>query len=223
MSSAKLLPWPLQTCGKRPANVKKVYVQIIGHGHSVQQLSPFSGKRLAKVGTAWYVHGTQASSLLTGWIRTLSVMRCCSTLDCCFIFCACSVLLETSPYFPLGAQDQRLGAEQAQLHCGSRGTTSGNCMSPVMTAFLKPFFRTLWSVGNTMDGRETAGRTRSKNGYPRPGQTNSQWAPTGKTRRGSLLNHPSHPSDDPVSQGDWTELLELQLSLPSLHRPASFE
>ena len=34
---------------------------------------------------------------------------------------------ETSLHLLLGAQDQRLGAEQDQLHCGSTGTSSGNC------------------------------------------------------------------------------------------------
>ena len=34
---------------------------------------------------------------------------------------------ETFPCLLLGAQDQRLGAEQFQLHCGSTGTPSGNC------------------------------------------------------------------------------------------------
>ena len=33
----------------------------------------------------------------------------------------------TSPYLLLGAQDQRLGAEQDQLPSGSTGTSSGNC------------------------------------------------------------------------------------------------
>ena len=33
---------------------------------------------------------------------------------------------ETSSYFLLGAQDQRLGAEQDQLPCGSTGTSSGS-------------------------------------------------------------------------------------------------
>ena len=33
----------------------------------------------------------------------------------------------TSPQFLLGAQDQRLGAEQDQLPCGSTGTFSDNC------------------------------------------------------------------------------------------------
>ena len=35
---------------------------------------------------------------------------------------------ETSAHFLLGAQqDQRLGAEQDRLPCGSTGTSSGNC------------------------------------------------------------------------------------------------
>ena len=33
---------------------------------------------------------------------------------------------ETSPHLLFGAQDQRLGAEQDQLSCGSTGTSSGN-------------------------------------------------------------------------------------------------
>ena len=34
---------------------------------------------------------------------------------------------ETSPHLLLGAQDQRLGAEQDQRPCGSTGTSSGKC------------------------------------------------------------------------------------------------
>ena len=34
---------------------------------------------------------------------------------------------ETFPHHLLGAQDQRLGAEQDQLPCGCTGTFSGNC------------------------------------------------------------------------------------------------
>ena len=34
---------------------------------------------------------------------------------------------ETSPYLPLGAQDQQLGVKQDQFPCGSTGTSSGNC------------------------------------------------------------------------------------------------
>ena len=34
---------------------------------------------------------------------------------------------ETFPYLLLGAQDQRLGAEQDQLPCGSTGTSPCNC------------------------------------------------------------------------------------------------
>ena len=38
---------------------------------------------------------------------------------------------ETSTYLLLGAQDQRLGAEQDQLPCGSTGASSGNCQETV--------------------------------------------------------------------------------------------
>ena len=34
---------------------------------------------------------------------------------------------EASPYLVLGAQDKLLGAEQDQLPCGSKGTSSSNC------------------------------------------------------------------------------------------------
>ena len=44
----------------------------------------------------------------------------------------------------------------------------------------------------------------SKSGCPCPCQTCSEWPPTEKTGRGRLLNHPTWPSDDPLSQG--TEL-----------------
>ena len=39
-----------------------------------------------------------------------------------------------------------------------------------------------------------------KSGHPCPRQNCSQWPPTEKTGRGSLLNHPLCPPDDPLGQ-----------------------
>ena len=83
---------------------------------------------------------------------------------------------ETSPHLLLGAQDQRLGAEQDQLPCGSTGNCSGICqetetcigsgMSHAITASPKLSFRAPWKVGDAVVGRGNAGRTTSKSGRP---------------------------------------------------------
>ena len=85
---------------------------------------------------------------------------------------------ETSLHLLLRAKDQRLGAEQDQLPCGSTGTSSstdgnfhGLCMSHATTSSPKPSFRTPWRVGDTVDGRGNPGWTTSKTGHPYPCQT----------------------------------------------------
>ena len=76
---------------------------------------------------------------------------------------------ETSPYLLLGAQDQRLGAKQDQLPCGSTGTSSGNCQETetcIVRACRTPRqplqnhpsghlgrFATLWSAEEMLDGQ----------------------------------------------------------------------
>ena len=72
---------------------------------------------------------------------------------------------EISPYL-LGAQDQRLGAEQVQLVCGFTGTSSGNCQETeicmvrashtLRQPLQKPSFRwpTPWSAEEMLDGHQ---------------------------------------------------------------------
>ena len=75
---------------------------------------------------------------------------------------------ETSPHLLLGAQDQRLGAEQDQLPCGSTGTPSDNCQEtetfmvrtchtsqqPLQNHFSGHIggWATLWSAEEMLDG-----------------------------------------------------------------------
>ena len=87
---------------------------------------------------------------------------------------------ETFPNLLLGAQDQRLGAEQDQLPYGSTGTSSGNCLemearmvqvyptSWCLTVSPEPSFRASCSVDNAVVGRGNAGWTTSKSGHPYP-------------------------------------------------------
>ena len=51
------------------------------------------------------------------------------------------------------------------------------------------------------DGRGNAGRTTSKSGHSCPCQNCSEGPPVQKTARGSQLNRPSCPPDDPIGQG----------------------
>ena len=58
---------------------------------------------------------------------------------------------ETSPHLLLGTQDQRLGAEQDQLPCGSTGTSSGDCQ-------MTETCRAPWRMGDVVLGRGHASR-----------------------------------------------------------------
>ena len=63
-----------------------------------------------------------------------------------------------------------------------------------------------------------AERTTSKSGHHCPCQNCSQRPPAEKTGRGSLLNRPSFPPDDPISQGlNWTELNKMALFASLCH------
>ena len=65
-----------------------------------------------------------------------------------------------------------------------------------------------WKVGDTADGRGNHGCTTQKSGHLCPFQNCPQEPGAEKTGRGSLLNRPSCPLDDPVGQGtelNWTE------------------
>ena len=91
----------------------------------------------------------------------------------------------TPPCLLFGAQDQRLGAEQDQLLCGSTGISSGtelsrdgnlhgSGMSDATTASPKPSFRAPWKVGDGVVGRGNAGWTTSKSEHPCSHQNCSQ-------------------------------------------------
>ena len=88
---------------------------------------------------------------------------------------------ETSPHLLREAQDQRLGAEQDQLPCGSTGTSSDNCQETetcmVRACYTprqplskkkkkKTSLRAPWRMGDAVVGRINAGRITSKSGHP---------------------------------------------------------
>ena len=77
----------------------------------------------------------------------------------------------------------------------------GSGMSHTTTASQKLFFGAPWRVGDAVDGKGNAGWTTSNSGYPCPCQICSQGPRAEKTGRGSLLNRPSCPPDDPIGQG----------------------
>ena len=58
-----------------------------------------------------------------------------------------------------------------------------------------------WRVGDVVVSRGNAGWTTSKSGHPCPCQNYSQGPPAKKTARGSLLNRPSCPPNNPTGQG----------------------
>ena len=85
-----------------------------------------------------------------------------------------------------------------------------NGMSHAATASPNPPFRAPWRVGSIMVGRGNAGWMTSKSGHLHPCRNCSQGPPAEKTGRGSLLNHPPCPPDDPVNQG-------MELNIAALH------
>ena len=119
---------------------------------------------------------------------------------------------DTSPYLLLGAQDQRLGAEQDQLPCWSAGTSSGNCqetetcISHATTASPKPSAGAPRSVGDAVVGGGHAGWTTSRSGHPCPRQNSSQRPPAENTGKWSLLNRRSCPPDETNLSRDSAEL-----------------
>ena len=128
---------------------------------------------------------------------------------------------KTSLHLLLKAQDQRLGADQDRLPCGSTGTSPGNCLETETCIVLachtpqQPLQNRHWRMGDAMAGRGNAGWTTSKNRHPCPCQNCSQGPPAEKTGRGSLLNRLSCLFDDPIGLGT-----ELNISIGSLDAPS---
>ena len=81
------------------------------------------------------------------------------------------------------------------------GHFHGSGMSHATTASPEPPFKALWRVGGAMVSRENVGWTTSKSGHPCPCQKCSLGPSAEKIGRQSLLNHPSCPHRDPISQG----------------------
>ena len=80
------------------------------------------------------------------------------------------------------------------------GNLHGNGMSQATTASPKPSFGASWRVDDAIVSRGNAGWTTSKSGHPCPCQNSSRGRPAKRSGRVSLLNRPSRPPDDPVSQ-----------------------
>ena len=64
----------------------------------------------------------------------------------------------------------------------------------------KPFFKASWRVNNVVVSRGNAGWT-SRSRHPCPYPNCLQGPPAEKTGKGSLLNCPSCPPNDPIGQG----------------------
>ena len=83
----------------------------------------------------------------------------------------------------------------------------------------KPSFGAPWKVGDAVVGRENAVWKTSQSGHPCPCQNCSLRPPAERTRRGSLLNHPLCPPDDPMDEGselNWTVCM-FRCNLPPAH------
>ena len=122
---------------------------------------------------------------------------------------------ENSLHLLLGAQDQRLGAEQDQIPCGSTGTSSGTVEKRKLAWFGNVThhdslsFGASWRVVGAVVGRGSAGWTTSKSGRPCPCQNRSQGPPAEKAGREYLLNRFSCPPLLPRRHNRssaWTEL-----------------
>ena len=119
--------------------------------------------------------------------------------------------------FLLGAQDQRLGAEQDQPG-GLTGTSSGKCQETETRIFQachtprQPLqnhpSRHLERRATPWSGRGNSRWTTSINGHSCLCQKCSQWLPAEKTGRGSPLNQPSCPPRRPNRSKDWNEPTE---------------
>ena len=120
----------------------------------------------------------------------------------------------TSPRLLPGAQDQRLGAAQDQLPCGSTGTSSSNCQEtdtrtvqacqtqrqPLQNQPSRHLggWATPWSAEERLDGQY---QRMDISAHKKILKKNcSQGPPAEKTGRGSMLNRPLCPYDDPIGQ-----------------------
>ena len=81
-------------------------------------------------------------------------------------------------------------SKDGSLHCS--GTRHA------MTASRKLSLKAPWRVGDAMVSSGNAGWTTPKSGHPCPCQNCSQGPPAEKTGRGSLLDHPPCPPNDPI-------------------------
>ena len=85
------------------------------------------------------------------------------------------------------------------LPCGSTRTSSGDCQE-METCMVWACHMPRQPLQNRPSGcKGNAGWTTSKSGRPCPWRICSQGPPAEQTGRGSLLNRPSCPLDDPVS------------------------
>ena len=151
----------------------------------------------------------------------------CLRVCACVRACVCVVLFGggrsnyreaslTSWHLLLGAQDQRLGAEQDQLLYGPTGTSSDDCQETKIRMVRAchtqwqprqnlPPEHFNWRLGDTLVGRRNVIWTKSNSGHLCSCQNCSQRPPAEtKTWRRSLLTRLSCPPDDPSCQG--TEL-----------------
>ena len=71
-----------------------------------------------------------------------------------------------------------------------------------ITAFPRQFFGLPWRMDNAVIGGEILDGQRERVDVPLHARTSrAKWPIAEKTERGSLLNRPSCPSDEPIGQG----------------------
>ena len=130
-------------------------------------------------------------------------------LEVAIRLCAVS---EISPYLLLGAQDQRLGAEQDQIPCESTGFSSGSCQETktfMIRACHTPRqplqnhpsrhlggWATPWSPEEILDGQH------QRVDIPAHARTARKGLLQRRPGRGSPLNRLPSPPDDPIGQGN---------------------
>ena len=91
-------------------------------------------------------------------------------------------------------------ALQNSIPTSRGGNLNSSGLSHATTASPKPYLRASWRAGNAVVGRENAGWTILNSGHSCPCQNCSQGPPSEQAGRGSLLNRPSCPPDEPIGQ-----------------------
>ena len=139
-------------------------------------------------------------------MRPLPFLRSANWLCARLSHSCCHSFIDTNLHWTITIPRSWTCKRIPYLNCQDTKTCMVQACSHAMTASQKPSFRASWRVGDAVVGRGNAGWTTSKSGRHCQCQNCSQLQGphAEKTGRGSLLNRPPCPPDDPVGQG--TEL-----------------